>query len=439
LKAGFRSRHVFRALAHPNYRLYFIGQGISLIGSWMQSVALSWLVYRMTRSAFLLGLTGFAGQIPSLFLGPFAGVLVDRSDRLRLLIVVQTLFMIQAFILAFLVLRESVTVWQLVALSCAAGLVNAFDMPTRQAFVIQLVEDKADLGNAIALNSMMFNGARLIGPSIAGLVIAAVGEGVCFLINAVSFLAVIGSLFAMNIATPGPRTAKQSRVFREMRNGFSYAFGSIPIRSILLLIALVSLLGMSVVVLMPVYVKEILQGGPHTLGFLMGATGVGAIAGAFTLASRKSAAGLERMIPVAASIFGAGLIALSWSRSFALSLAFMAIVGFGMMANMVSCNTLIQTLVDDDKRGRVMSLYAMAFMGVAPFGSLLAGAAASRIGVEATVRIGGLCCFAGALWFTHEMPRIRRIVHPIFVKKGILPAISAGMQSASNLTAPPEQ
>ena len=408
-----------------------------MVGSWMQAVAMSWLVYRITNSVFLLGVTGFAGQIPSFFLSPVAGVWVDRSDRHRMLIAVQSLFMVQAFILAFIVLFHTVTVWQIILLSAVAGFINAFDLPTRQSFVIQMVEEKADLGNAIALNSMMFNGARLIGPSVAGLVVAAAGEGVCFLINAVSFLAVIASLLAMkNI--PQPPAAKRSQVLTELRNGFAYAFGFVPIRSVLMLIALVSLMGMSYTVLMPVFAKEILHGGPHTLGFLMGAIGVGALGGAFFLASRKSAAGIERIIPAAAGVFGVGLMAMSQSRSFPLSLLLMTVVGFGMMTNMVSCNTLIQTLVEDDKRGRVMSLYGMAFMGMTPFGSLLAGSLASRIGAPNAALIGGACCIAGAAAFLRKLPDIRRIIHPIFVQKGILPEVSSGMEAASELTAPPE-
>lgn len=434
---SFDTKQIFRAFKYPNYRLYFMGQGVSLIGSWMQAVAMSWLVYRMTHSAFLLGVTGFAGQIPSFLLGPFAGVWIDRSDRLRMLKIIQTLFMIQAFILAFLVLFGSPTVWRIVALSAAAGLVNAFDLPARQSFVIQMVENKADLGNAIALNSMMFNGARLIGPSIAGLVVAAAGEGFCFLLNAVSFLAVIASLFAMK-NVPNKHSEKKARILKEMKGGISYAWGFVPIRSILLLIALVSLLGMSFAVLMPVFAKEILRGGPHTLGFLMGGTGIGALIGGLLLAPRKSAAGLERIIPIAAGVFGSGLIALSLSRTFYLSFFLMTFVGFGMMVTMVSCNTMVQTLVDDDKRGRVMSLYSMSFMGIAPFGSLLAGSLASRIGAPNAVGIGGTCCIAGAFWFSRKVPAIRRIIHPIYVKKGILPEVSAGMETASELTAPPE-
>ena len=431
------NRRIFRALRYSNYRLYFIGQGISLVGSWMQAVAMSWLVYRITNSVFLLGVTGFAGQIPSFFLSPVAGVWVDRSDRRRMLIGVQTLFMLQAFVLAFLVLFRAVTAWQIILLSALAGIVNAFDLPARQSFVIQMVEDKADLGNAIALNSMMFNGARLIGPSIAGLVVAAAGEGICFLLNAVSFLAVIASLFLMkNI--PRQPGSKKTEVLGELRAGFAYAFGFVPIRSVLMLIALISLMGMSYAVLMPVFAKEILRGGPHTLGFLMGATGVGALGGAFFLASRKSAAGIERIIPAAVCVFGIGLIAMSQSRSVPLSLLLMTVVGFGMMTHMVSCNTLIQTLVEDDKRGRVMSLYGMAFMGMTPFGSLLAGSLASRIGAPNAALIGGVCCIAGAAAFMRKLPDIGRIIHPIFVRKGILPEVSSGMEAASELTAPPE-
>jgi MFS family permease len=354
-----------------------------------------------------------------------------------MLIVVQTLFMLQAFVLAFLVLFKSVAMWQIVALCGIAGLVNAFDLPARQSFVIQMVPDKADLGNAIALNSMMFNGARLIGPSIAGIVVAVAGEGVCFLINAVSFLAVIACLFAMKNV---PRTPpmKGSHVLLELKTGADYAFGFLPMRSVLFLVAWVSLSGMSYAVLMPVFAKEVLHGGPHTLGFLMGATGIGALTGAFFLASRKSAAGLERIIPAAAVIFGVGLAAVSRSRSVPLSLAVMTVTGFGMMSFMVSCNTLIQTLVDDDKRGRVMSLYGMAFMGIAPFGSLLAGSLASRIGAPLSALIGGVCCIAGAVWFAGKLPEIRRLMHPIFVKKGIQPEVSTGMEAASELTAPPE-
>ena len=429
--------HIFRALQYRNYRLYFIGQGVSLIGSWMQSVAMSWLVYRITRSAFLLGFVGFTSQIPSFFFGPLAGVLADRWNKHRILIATQTLLMIQAFILAFLVLMKVVQVWHILALSIFLGAVNAFDMPTRQSFVIQMVEKKADLGNAIALNSMMFNGARLIGPSIAGLVVAAAGEGVCFFANAVSFMAVIVALFAMKLP-PQKLKKPDSHVFSDLKDGFSYAFGSLPIRTVILLIALISLTGTSFQVLMPVFAKEILHGGPHTLGFLMGAVGIGAVAGAFFLASRRKIHGLEKVIPIAATVFSLGLISLSRSRFLPVSLVIMVVTGFGMMLHMVSSNTLIQTVVEEDKRGRVMSLYTMAFMGITPFGSLLSGSLASAIGVQNSVLIGGFSCMLGALVFARQIPRLRKAIHPIFVKKGILPPVASGIQTASELTAPPE-
>ncbi len=430
--------HIFRALKYRNYRLYFIGQGVSLIGSWMQAVAMSWLVYRMTRSAFLLGFVGFTSQIPSFFIGPFAGVLADRWNKHRMLVVTQTLLMIQALILALLVTFQTVEVWHIMVLSIFLGLINAVDMPTRQSFVIQMVEKRSELGNAIALNSMMFNGARLVGPSVAGLVVAAAGEGVCFMINAVSFMAVIGALFAMRL--PRPRRRKtESHVLSDLREGIRYTFGSLPIRSVILLIALISLMGSSFQVLMPVFAKEIFHGGAHTLGFLVAAVGVGAFAGAFFLASRKSVQGLEKFIPMAASVFAAGLIAVSRSRSLIVSLVLMVIIGFGMMLNMVSSNTLIQTVVEDDKRGRVMSLYTMAFVGMTPIGSLISGTLASTIGTPNTVLIGGLSCLTGALVFARQIPRLKKAIHPIFVKKGILPPVAAGIQTASELTAPPEQ
>jgi MFS family permease len=428
-------RTLFRALRSRNYRLYFIGQGVSLIGSWMQSVAMGWLVYRLTHSAFLLGVIGFTSQIPSLFLGPLAGVLADRMDKRRLLILIQTAFMIQASILAALVLTNRIAVGSLVGLSLWMGFVNAFDVPVRQSMVVQLVERKEDLGNAIALNSMMFNGARLIGPSIAGVVLAAAGEGACFLLNAVSFTAVIGALWAMS---PVPRRTGESRrrIVAELRDGVRYAWGSVPIRAILSVMAVISFFGMSYNVLLPVFAKEILAGGPHTLGFLVGATGVGAVAGAFMMASRRSPAGLERRLPLAASLFGLGLIVMSFSRSPLFSCAMMAVIGLGMMTFMISCNTLIQTLVDEDKRGRVMSLYAIAFMGMTPLGSLMVGALASRIGAPAAAAIGGIFCLFGSVWFYKKLPAIRRAAHPIWISRGYSGDVSEGMEAASEITAP---
>ncbi|MDM7925281.1 MAG: MFS transporter [bacterium] len=433
-KPEFRS--IFRALKSRNYRLYFTGQGVSLIGSWMQSVAMGWLVYRLTHSAFLLGVIGFTSQIPSLFLGPLAGVLADRMDKRRLLLIIQAGFMLQASLLAGLVLTDRIGVPSLIGLSLWMGLVNAFDVPVRQSMVVQLVERPEDLANAIALNSMMFNGARLIGPSIAGLILAAAGEGVCFLLNAVSFTAVIGALWAMK-PVPGIVSRKR-RIGAELRDGFRYAWGFLPIRSILTVMALISLFGMSYHVLLPVFAKEILGGGPHTLGFLMGATGVGAVFGAFAMASRTSPSGLEKVLPAAGAVFGLGLIVMSFSRSPLFSYAVMAVIGLGMMTFMISCNTLIQTLVDEDKRGRVMALYAMAFMGTTPLGALLVGSLADRIGAPAAAAVGGLLCLVCAAWFLRKLPQIRREAHPVWISRGYAGDVSEGMEAASEMTTPKE-
>ena len=410
---------LFRAVRSPNYRLFFGGQGISLIGTWIQLVAMSWLVYRLTHSPFLLGFVGFAGQIPAFLISPFAGVLIDRWDRHRVLLLTQLLSMIQALLLGLLDLTGRISVWQIVLLALLLGVVNAFDMPARQAFVVEMVENPGDLGNAIALNSFLFNGARLVGPSIGGILISVLGEGICFLLNALSFVAVLFALLAMKVGTRG-RDKSRSPLWIELKEGFSYAFGFAPIRSLLLLLALVSLAGMPYTVLMPVFAKTILQGGPQTYGFLMGVTGVGALIGALYLASRTTVVGLGRVIIVALNIFGAGLIAFSFSRTLALSMGFLFLAGFGMMVQMASCNTIIQTIVEEDKRGRVMSFYAMAFMGMVPFGSLLAGSLASSIGAPWTVAIGGVACMAGSILFARQLPNIRKMVRPIYLDKGIL-------------------
>jgi MFS family permease len=429
-----------RALRHRNYRLFFSGQSISLIGTWMTRIATSWLVYRLTRSALLLGLVGFAGQIPSFLLAPFAGVLVDRWNRHRLLVVTQILAMLQSAALAWLTLAGVITIWQVLLLSLFQGAINAFDMPGRQAFVVEMVERREDLANAIALNSSMVNAARLLGPSIGGVVIAAVGEGWCFFIDAVSYLAVIASLLLMRLAAGARRPATtEKKVLHELREGWRYVAGSAPIRSILLLLAVVSLVGMPYTVLMPVFASTILHGGPHTLGFLMAATGVGALLGALFLANRRTVLGLGKVIPAMAGVFGAGLIGFSLSRSLWLSLILLLVTGLGFMVQMAASNTLIQTLVDDDKRGRVMSFYLMAFMGTAPFGSLLAGGLAHRIGAPRTLLLGGCGCIAGAIWFASLLPKLRERVRPIYVRMGILPEMAEGIASAAELAVPPEQ
>jgi MFS family permease len=410
---------IFRALSHRNYRLFFGGQGISLIGTWMQQIAMSWLVYHITQSAFLLGFVGFLSQIPVLLLSPFAGVLIDRWNRHRILICTQSLAMIQAFVLALLTLTGTIAIWHIIILALFLGFVNAFDMPTRQSFVVEMVETGEDLGNAIALNSFLFNGARLLGPSIGGILISLLGEGMCFLLNGISFIAVIIALLAMKITKREIRS-RSSQVFKGMKEGFTYAFGFPPIRSLLLLLALTSLTAMPYTVLMPVFAKNVLHGGPQTLGFLLGASGVGAAVGAIYLASRTSVLGLGKLIVIASSIFGIGLIAFSISRILWLSLLLLVLTGFGMMVQMASSNTVLQTIVEEDKRGRVMSLYTMAFMGMAPFGSLLAGSLASRIGAPGTITISGVACILGSILFARKLPLLRELVRPIYMRKGIV-------------------
>ena len=431
-------RLVVRALRHRNYRLFFGGQGISLIGTWMTRVATGWLVYRLTGSAFLLGLVSFAGQIPVLFLGAFAGVWVDRWNRHRVLLVTQTLSMLQSFGLAALALAKIITVNEVILLNLFQGAVNAFDMPARQAFVIEMVEQPEDLGNAIALNSSLVNAARLIGPSIAGIIIALVGEGYCFLIDGVSYLAVIASLLAM-VVTVRQRERAHSSVLAELSEGWSYIRGFRPIWWILLLLALISLVGMPYTTLMPIFAGRILHGGAHTLGFLMGATGVGALIGAVRLAARRSVLGLGRVIPMTAAGFGASLIAFSLSRHQWLSMLLLVVTGFCFMQQMASSNTILQTIVEDKKRGRVMSFYSMAFQGVAPFGSLIAGAAASRIGAPLTLIIGGAICVAGAGLFASQLPVLRGIVRPIYIRMGVIPEVASGIQAASALQQPTEE
>jgi MFS family permease len=420
-------RLIFRGLSHRNYRLFFGGQGISLIGTWMQQIAMSWLVYRLTNSAFLLGLIGFSSQICSFIFSPFAGVLSDRWNRHHILVVTQSLAMVQAFLLAFLTLMGVIAVHQLIILAIFLGLVNAFDMPTRQAFVVEMLEKREDLGNAIALNSFLFNGARLVGPSIAGILISILGEGMCFFLNGVSFLAVIIALLAMKM-TPNKRESEKTHVWQGLKEGFAYAFGFPPIRSILFFLGWVSLVGMANTTLMPVFAKDILHGGPQTYGFLMGAIGVGAIIGAIFLASRRSVLGLGRIIAIASAILGIGLISFSLSHLLWLSLFLLLLTGFGMMVHMASSNTILQTMVDDDKRGRVMSLYTMAFMGMAPFGSLAGGSLAGSIGATNTLIIGGASCLIASLMFARKLPSIREMVRPIYIRKGVLlePTIDKG-------------
>ncbi|AKD03323.1 MFS transporter [Pontibacter korlensis] len=429
---------MFRALSSRNYRLFFVGQGISLIGTWMQQIALSWLVYRLTDSVFLLGAVTFSSQIPSFLLGPFAGVLADKFNRHKVLLITQALSMLQASTLAALVLTGNIEIWHVLALSAFLGTINGFDIATRQAFVVEMVERREDLSNAIALNSSLFNMARLVGPTIAGLLIAAVGEGLCILINAVSYIAVLASLLLMRLK-PFERVQQERKVWQSLKDGFRYAFGFPPIRALIIIVALLSLFGMPFTVLLPVFARDILYGGANTLGYLMGASGFGALSGALFLAQRKSVIGLGKVIICTMLIFGLALIAFSFSKMLLLSLVLMLFSGFGMIVTMASCNTLLQTLVDDDKRGRVMSLYSTAFMGMAPIGSMLAGSVAEQIGVGYTLAGCGLLCAVSIIPFAVNRPKLRRMVQPIYERLGIVPEIATGLQSASNLTAPPEE
>jgi MFS family permease len=419
VQAG-RFSHAWRALKHRNFKLFVAGQSISLIGTWMTRLATSWLVWRLTHSAILLGVVGFSGQILTFILAPFAGVLIERMDRRKLLVWTQAAAGLQSLALAWLTLANKITVHEIIALSALQGLINAFDMPGRQSFLVQMVERREDLGNAIALNSSMVNGARLIGPALAGLVIAGFGEGYCFLIDGLSYGAVILSLVMMRVK---PLQIKRSAVtmFEQLKEGWAYVSTFRPIRTILLLFALLSLMGWPYAVLLPMFAAQVLHGGAHTLGFLTGASGVGALGSAVSLAVRKSVRGLTRMIQVAAGVFGLGLILFGLSHVLWLSMVLMLAVGFGMMQGLAASNTVIQTLVPEDKRSRVMSYYTMAFVGMAPFGSLLAGGMAHYLGAQHTVMITGACCLLGAVWFTFELPAVRKVMRPIYVEMGIIP------------------
>jgi MFS family permease len=422
-------RHTFRALRHRNFRLFLTGQFISLVGTWMQSVALGWLLYRLTHSAFLLGLAGFLTQIPSLFLSPVAGVLADRWSRHRMVIGTQLLAMVQALALAALVLSGHAAVETILALSLLLGVANAVDVPARQSFVVEMVAGSEDLPNAIALNSSVFNLARLVGPALAGILIGLVGEGTVFLLNGLSYVAVIAALLAIRVAPRPHRARGEVALWRRLREGLHYVAGFAPVRSVLLLLALMGLFGAPNMVLLPVFARDILHGDAHTLGFLVGAIGVGALVGALYMASRRSVLGLERLIVLAVLLFGSGLIALSVVRRPWMAIAVLVCAGFGTMVHMASCNTIVQTLVDPEKRGRVMSFYTVAFMGSAPLGSLLVGTLASRIGAPWTVCVGGLICLLGAGVFARKLTALRAEIRPIYARLGVIPEVAAGLSA----------
>jgi MFS family permease len=417
-----------RALQHRNFRLFFAGQSISLVGTWITRVATSWLVYRLTGSELLLGIAGFCGQIPTLIITPFAGVLVDRMDRRRILLLTQVASTLQSALLAVLTFTDTITVTQIIWLQVVQGVINSFDTPARQAFVSEMVEDRRDLPNAIALNSSMVNGSRIIGPSIGGLLIAGFGEGWCFAIDAISYLAVIASLLMMRVAPRHRDETAEMHLLDELHHGWKYVLHSVPIRSALLLVAIVSTAGTPYTVLMPAIASRVLHGGPNTLGLLMTATGVGALSGALYLAQRETVVGLGRIIMYATLAFGTGLIAFSMTTSLWIACVLLAIAGGGFMVHLAATNTVLQTIVEERLRGRVMSFYTMAFFGTVPIGSLLGGIIADRYGAPFTVRLSGIVCLAGGAWFAYKLPAIRAVVRPIYRERGIItvPAVDTG-------------
>jgi MFS family permease len=431
-------RMMLRSLESRNFRLFFIGQGVSLIGTWMQSLAMAWLVYTLTDRAYWLGIVTFCGQFPSFFVAPVAGVLADRWNRHRVIVVTQTLSMLQAFALAYLSWAELIHVWHIVALSIFLGIVFAFDMTARQSFMVQMVDRREDLANAIALNSSMVNAARLVGPALAGVLLKASSESVCFLLNGVSFLAVIIALLMMRVP-PQKVAATQPRLIEGFVEGYRYAFGFRPIRAMLVLLAVVGFVGLPYTVLMPVFAKEILKGGPDTLGYLTGAAGVGALSGAIYLASRKTILGMGRLIAVAPAVFGTALIGFAFSRDIWLSLALLYVAGFATMVQMASSNTILQTITEEEKRGRVMSFYMAAFMGAAPLGSLVAGVLADILTAPYCLVLGGVGCIIGSIGFARQLPAIRERVRPIYQRLGILPEVATGLQTATEMTVPPEE
>ncbi|MDI6851120.1 MAG: MFS transporter [bacterium] len=401
-RLGIRIPNTFRSLKYYNFRLYFIGQSISLIGTWMQRVTVPWVVYRLTGSSLLLGVTGFASQLPTFILAPFAGTIVDRVNRYKLLFVTQTIAMAQALALYFFYVTGHVNVQLIIFLNTILGTVNAFDMPARQSLFIHLVEGKEDLNNAIALNSSMVNLARLIGPSIAGIIITTRGEAACFLINAISYLFVIGSLAMMRLNLPEPAKLPH-QILKDLKEGVAYIKSHSVIFHVITLLAIVSLIGMPYTILLPVYSKEVLKGGAHTYGFLMGSIGIGALVGALAMASRKNIKGIGKTLPYACFIFGSALLFLSLVNNFYVAAVLIAIAGFGMVSETITSNTLLQLTTEEKKRGRVMSFYTFSFTGMAPFGSLLAGWLSQNLGVRKAFLISGLVLIVGGLHFHSKM------------------------------------
>jgi MFS family permease len=401
-------KSLLRSLSHRNFRLFFLGQGISLIGTWMQQIAMSWVVFQLTGASFQLGLVLFCGQIPSLFLSPLAGVLIDRWSRRRLLLLTQSLAMIQAFTLAALDMTGTIAVWQILPLSVFLGVVNTFDIIGRQTFLTEMVTDRNDLSNAIALNSSLMNIARLLGPSLAGLLLAETNASVCFLVNGVSYFAVLLALLAMRVA-PHITRHNGKGLREELREGFFYAFHFLPIRVILLVCCTASMVGGSYNVILPEYAVQILHGNARTLGMMSTAAGLGALGGALFLAARNSVVGLGRWIWIGLVLMGIGFIAFAWATQFWMAFTALTIIGFGLMVQIAASNTLLQTIVEEDKRGRIMSFFTMAFLGMAPLGSLLTGYLAETQGIAFVFIMNGCVCLVSALVFFVLLPPFAQV------------------------------
>jgi len=412
-------RRLLTPFSSRNYRLYFAGQSISMMGSWMTQTATVWLVYHLTGSPFWLGLIAFLGQAPAIVLGPVAGVWVDRVDRLKLLLVTQVLAMAQSLALAYFTLSGHIGVGTLTALAICQGMVNAFDMPTRQSLAVQLVEKKEDLAGVIGMNASMFHLARLIGPAVAGFVIAAYGTGYCFLIDGLSYIAVLTAISAMRLAPTTPATS-QASVWEEMRLGFRYAYGFLPIRALLFLAAGMGTFGLSFAVLIPVYAKEIFHGDARMLGWFMSCPAAGSVIAALYLAGRKGIPGITRAIVFGSGLAGCGLAAFAFSQSLWLSSLCLVLIGLGAVLALASCNTLVQSLVEEDKRGRVMSIYTVAFLGGMPLGGLLTGSIANVFGVTAATCINALSCLLLGSAFLRFIPRFRAEARPALQRAGML-------------------
>lgn len=409
-----------RALRHRNFALFTAGQMCALVGYWMQHIAQSWLLYRLTDSATLLGVLGFAGSLPILLLAPFAGLWSARVNLHRAMFATQVLEMVQAVTLAVLALTGIIEPWHIIVLSMSLGILVAIELPLRHAYLLELVGAKEDLANAVAVTSLMANTGRLVGPALAGVAIGWIGEGGCFLINALTFVVVVIT-FLMIRVNPGARPASRPPLWQDMREGIAYVWGFLPIRLLLLVLALMALLATPYITLMPVLVREVFHGGAGEMGFLVGAGGLGAVTGTLYLASRHNVRGLVRVIVFASLVAGVALLLLAWSGSVWIAAPLIAAIGFGILVTSVSTNMILQTIVDDDKRGRVMSFYTAAFLGMTPFGSLAAGALADVIGVALTLTLGGLACVAGAIYLARKRPELREHIRPIYTRLGILP------------------